>query len=144
MPWWGWITVGTVLLCAELFAIDLQFYLVFIGLGAIIVGIVDLAAPGLPGWVPWILFAVLSLSSMFTIRRQIYDRIRGRAVGIANSAVGGRVTIREEVAPGRTCRTEYRGSLWTTINVGKETIPAGATAEIDAVEGLNLRVKLLK
>ena len=49
MAWWGWIAVGTLLLCAELFAIDLEFYLVFIGLGAIIVGIVELVAPGLPG-----------------------------------------------------------------------------------------------
>jgi membrane protein implicated in regulation of membrane protease activity len=141
MLWWGWITIGVLLLCVELFAIDLQFYLIFIGVGAIIVGIVDLVAPGLPGWVPWILFAVLSLTSMFTIRRQLYDRIRGRAIGFANGAVGARLTIREPLAPGGTCRAEYRGSLWTAINVGKEPIPAGGTAEIDAVDGLNLRVR---
>jgi hypothetical protein len=132
------------LLCAELFAIDLQFYLVFIGIGAIIVGIVELVAPGLPGWVPWILFAVLSLTTMFTIRRQLYDRIRGRAAGLTNAAIGAQVTIREALAPGKSCRTEYRGSLWTAINVGKEAIPAGGTAEVDAVDGLNLRVRPLK
>ena len=141
MSWWGWITIGTLLLCAELFAIDAQFYLVFIGVGAIIVGVVGLAAPELPGWVPWILFAVLSLTSMFTIRRQLYERIRGRAVGFASGAVGTRLTLRESLAPGGSCRTEFRGSQWTAINVGKEPIPAGGTAEIDAVDGLNLRVR---
>ncbi|HEY7672922.1 MAG TPA: NfeD family protein [Gammaproteobacteria bacterium] len=144
MAWWGWVAIGTLLLCAELFAIDLQFYLVFIGIGAIIVGIVELVAPGLPGWVPWILFAVLSLTTMFTIRRQLYDRIRGRAAGLTNAAIGAQVTIREALAPGKSCRTEYRGSLWTAINVGKEAIPAGGTAEVDAVDGLNLRVRPLK
>lgn len=144
MPWWGWVTIGTMLLCAELFAIDLEFYLVFIGLGAIIVGLVDLAAPGLPAWLPWLLFAALSLLSMFTIRRQLYDKIHGRTAELADSAIGAHLTIPEEVPPGRSCRAEYRGSFWTAINIGEEPIPAGATAQIDAVDGLNLRIKLLK
>jgi membrane protein implicated in regulation of membrane protease activity len=70
--------------------------------------------------------------------------MRGRAVGIADSAQGDRVTIAEELAPGATTRTEYRGSLWTAINVGNDAIPPGATAVIDAIEGLNLRVRLLE
>jgi len=143
MAWWGWIIIGTLLLGAELLAIDLQFYLVFIGIGAIIVGITELVAPGLPGWVPWILFAVLSLTSMFTIRKHLYERVRGRAAGFANPAAGARITIREDVAPGASCRAEYRGSTWTAINAGNEPIPAGATVVIDTVDGLNLRVKLL-
>jgi membrane protein implicated in regulation of membrane protease activity len=144
MYWWVWIAVGTLLLGLELFAIDLQFYLVFIGLGAIIVGIVELAAPGLPAWVPWILFAVLSLASMFTIRRQLYHRLRGRAVGLTDSSIGARLTIREALAPGDSCRAEYRGSLWTAVNVGNEAIPAGGTAVVDTVDGLSLRVRPLK
>lgn len=144
MPWWAWIVVGLVLLGAELFAVDAQFYLIFIGIGAVIVGIIGFAGPELPSWVPWILFAVLSLSSMFTIRKKLYDSLRGRAVGIANSAVGSHISVTEDVAPGRSCRTEYRGSTWTAVNTGEETIPAGATAEIDAVEGVKLSVRLFK
>jgi membrane protein implicated in regulation of membrane protease activity len=81
---------------------------------------------------------------MFTIRRQLYAMLRGQAAGIGDTAAGGRITVREHVAAGGRCRAEYRGSLWTAINVGSEAIPAGATAEIDAIDGLNLRVKLLK
>jgi hypothetical protein len=144
MAWWGWISIGVLLLAAELFAIDAQFYLIFIGIGAITVGVVELVAPDLPMWVPWILFAALSLSSMFTIRRQLYERLRGRAVGLASSVQGGHVTVQEDIAPGRSCRTSYRGTTWTAVNVGDELIPAGAMAEIDTVDGLNLRVRLLK
>ncbi len=61
MPWWGWIIIGVVLLCAELFAIDAQFYLVFIGIGAVIVGLGQLLGLDLPMWGQWLLFAALSI-----------------------------------------------------------------------------------
>ena len=32
MTWWGWMILGAVLFGAELFAVDAQFYLVFLGL----------------------------------------------------------------------------------------------------------------
>ena len=34
MPWWGWITIGAILLGSEMLLIDAQFYLVFLGLAA--------------------------------------------------------------------------------------------------------------
>jgi membrane protein implicated in regulation of membrane protease activity len=42
MPWWGWIIVGALLMGAELFVIDAQFYLVFLGVSAIAVGVIAL------------------------------------------------------------------------------------------------------
>ena len=38
MTWWGWMILGAILLGAELFSIDAQFYLVFLGLAAAFVG----------------------------------------------------------------------------------------------------------
>ena len=57
MQWWGWIVAGVVLLGLELLVIDAQFFLVFIGLAAIVVGIAALAGMGGPEWVQWLLFA---------------------------------------------------------------------------------------
>jgi len=142
IPWWGWLILGTLLLCAELFAIDAQFYLIFIGIGAIVVGLIGAVGIDLPGWAQWILFAALSLASMFTIRRQLYEKLRGRAGGLPPTAAGDRVTVGQDVAPGQTCRTEYRGTLWTAINVGDALIPSGAVAVIDSIEGLNLKIRL--
>jgi len=144
MNWWGWIVIGTLLLGAELFAIDMQFYLVFIGIGAIITGLVAWMVPSLPSWLPWLIFAVLSITSMYTIRRRLYEKIRGRGGELADSAAGGHVAITEETAPGHSTRTEYRGTGWTAVNVGEDTIPAGATAVIVSIDGLNLKVRLLK
>ena len=43
MTWWSWMILGAVLLGAELFAVDAQFYLVFLGVSAAIVGLASLA-----------------------------------------------------------------------------------------------------
>ncbi len=38
MAWWAWLVLGIGLLGVEMFVIDAQFYLVFIGLSAAVVG----------------------------------------------------------------------------------------------------------
>lgn len=143
MPWWGWISVGVLLLAAEMFAIDAQFYLIFIGAGAILVGLGLQLGIDLPVWGQWLSFAVISLISMFTLRKHLYGKLRGRAVGTVDSAIGSRVSLRESLEPGATCRMEYRGSTWTALNVGEKTIPADSGAVIDAVDGLTLRIRIV-
>ena len=133
--------VGLALLSLEMFAIDAQFYLVFLGLGAMVVGLVALTGIDLPGWAEWVLFGVLSLILMVTIRRQMYEKLRGQAVGLANPGSGDHVHIEQELPPGESCRTEYRGTMWTAMNVGAEAIPAGTTAVIDRIDGLNLHIR---
>ena len=39
MEWWAWITVGAILLGSELTFVNAQFYLVFIGGAALLVGV---------------------------------------------------------------------------------------------------------
>ena len=56
---------GAVLLGAELFAIDAQFYLVFLGISAALVGLADLIGIALPEWLQWTTFAAFSLISFF-------------------------------------------------------------------------------
>ncbi len=141
MTWWAWIILGVVLLSAELLAIDAQFYLVFLGISAILVGVAGSLGPDLPPWIEWLSFAALSVLTMFTVRRQLYEKVRGRPLGTVESDVGGLVALPEELAPGKSCRAEYRGSLWTAVNVGSRPIPAGAEARIEAVDGLTLRVR---
>ena len=48
MPWWGWVTVGVLLLVAEATVIDLQCYLVFLGLSALLAGVEILGGMLLP------------------------------------------------------------------------------------------------
>ncbi len=142
MPWWGWIVIGTLLFCAELFAVDAQFFLIFVGAGAIVVGLTGLAGLGLPVWAQWLLFAVISVASMVAFRRKLYDKIRGGVERVSDAVVGEIIVISEQLEAGARCRTEYRGTSWTAINIGNESIPSGRNAVIEEMDGLTLRVKL--
>jgi membrane protein implicated in regulation of membrane protease activity len=142
MTWWTWCIVGTLLLAVELFAVDTQFYLVFIGLSAIAVGVLGLIGFDMPGWLQWMVFAVLAVAAMLTIRKQLYEKLRHKATGKVETDVAQRVKIPEELPPGQSMRVEYRGSGWTALNVGDRAIPAGREVQIEAVDGLTLRVRL--
>lgn len=141
MTWWGWCIAGVVLLGLEMFAIDAQFYLVFLGAGAIVVGLAGLIGIESPGWMQWIAFAVLSLGAMLAFRKQLYDKVHARGHGGVDIDVNRRVLIPQTLEPGKSLRIEYRGSGWTALNVGDKPIPAGEEVRIEAVDGLTLHVR---
>lgn len=143
MAWWSWGIFGFALLGLELVAIDAQFYLVFAGVAAIVVGLLQLIGVPLPDWTQWIAFAVLSLVAMFTIRRQVYEKLLAKPAGKVNTDIHQHVVVGQSLDPGKSCRIEYRGTGWTAVNVGKEAIPAGGEARIESIDGLTLHVRAI-
>jgi membrane protein implicated in regulation of membrane protease activity len=141
MTWWGWMILGAVLLGAELFAIDAQFYLVFLGVSAALVGLAGLVGITLPEWAQWTAFAALSLISFFTFRKSLYAKIHGGAIGFRQGLSGDTVDIGEEIAAGGEARVDHRGSKWTARNVGSEAIAAGSRAKVVKVDGLTLHIE---
>ena len=141
MEWWHWMVLGAVVLGAELIFVDAQFYLVFIGLSAALVGLADLLGINMPEWVQWTAFAALSLVSFFTFRQTLYDKIRGGVEGFRETIDGETVSIKEDLSAGAEARIEFRGSKWTTRNVGSDTIAAGSRARVVKVDGLTLHVE---
>ncbi len=141
MTWWSWMILGAVLLGVEMFAIDAQFYLVFLGVSALIVGLASMFGLVMPEWAQWIAFASLSLISFFTFRKSLYAKIRGGAVGFNETLAGKSVKVDEELAPGDETRLAYRGTKWTAKNVGSQAIAAGGRATIVEVDGLTLRIE---
>ncbi|HEY5558463.1 MAG TPA: hypothetical protein VIK49_01925, partial [Steroidobacteraceae bacterium] len=79
MPWWAWLVLGVGLLGVEMFVIDAQFYLVFIGLSAAVVGLLGLAGIQLPEWAQWLIFSGLAIVAMLAFRRRLYQMVRGRS-----------------------------------------------------------------
>lgn len=141
MTWWAWMILGAVILGAELFAIDAQFYLVFLGLSAAAVGLAEMFGVSMPEWAQWTAFASLSLISFFTFRKGLYNKIRGGAKGFRDSISGSTVNIVEELSPGAETRAEFRGTNWTIRNIGSEAIAAGSQATVIRVDGLTLHVE---
>ena len=141
MTWWGWMILGAVILGAELFAIDAQFYLVFLGVSAALVGLAEMLGLGMPEWAQWTAFATLSLLSFFTFRKSLYEKIRGGAKGFRASMSGDTINLAEELLSGSETRTEYRGTDWTVRNTGVTAIAAGSRAKVVKVDGLTLHVE---
>jgi membrane protein implicated in regulation of membrane protease activity len=140
MQWWAWTAVGAILLGSELAFVDAQFYLVFVGAAALVVGFLCLAHADLAVWLQWLIFTALAVASMVGFRRRIYERMRRTLPKVKSGPEGEVVTLAAELPPGGTCRIEYRGSSWSAINCGTSVIAAGARARIDRVDGLTLVV----
>lgn len=141
MTWWSWMVLGAVLLGAELFAIDAQFYLVFLGISAALVGLGSLLGIVMPEWAQWLAFAVLSLTSFFTFRKSLYKKIHGSTVGFSNNLTGDSIDMEADLAVGGESRVEFRGTKWTVRNVGRETIKGGSRASVVKADGLTLHVE---
>jgi inner membrane protein len=142
MQWWGWFVLGAVLLGLEMFALDAQFYLVFLGVSATLVGLFGLAGVAMPEWAEWFAFAAFAILTMVAFRKRLYQLVRNRT-GLVEAPLnlGDRVTVPVRLEPGRSCRVEYRGSSWTARNADQQFIEAGQEAVIVQVEGLTLHVR---
>jgi membrane protein implicated in regulation of membrane protease activity len=140
MQWWAWIAVGAILLGSELAFIDAQFYLVFVGASALVVGFLALTGAVDAVWLQWLIFAALAAVSMVTFRRRVYDRLRRNLPIMHAAPVGDSLVLPTELAPGNTCRLEFRGSSWTAKNGGQSVIAAGGRARVASVDGVTLVV----
>lgn len=140
MTWWAWMILGAVLFGAEIFAIDAQFYLVFLGLSAALVGLLGVAGVAMPEWAQWLVFAGLALISMFTFRRSLYQKLRGDVPGFKAGVSGEYLVVPADLAAGGQGRASFRGSDWTVVNDSGRLIAAGSRVQIVRNDGLTLYV----
>ena len=141
MIWWAWLVVGALVFSAELMFIDAQFYLVFIGISAALVGLAGMFGVPMPEWAQWITFAVLSLVFFFTFRKTLYEKIRGGMEGFRESLAGEKITVPADLEAGKDTRIAHRGSDWTALNVGETDIAGGSKATVVKVDGLTLHIR---
>ena len=142
MPWWAWMVMGTLLLGAEMLGVSAQFYLVFVGAAAIVVGLLGMAGVPLPEWAQWIIFAGLALTCMALFRAQLYSKFKANVGQVEERLImGDRIVVPERLAPGASCRVEYRGTSWTARNTDEVPIAAGIEAEVWETTGLTLHVR---
>jgi membrane protein implicated in regulation of membrane protease activity len=141
MSWWGWVIVGAILLGAELAFVNAQFYLVFIGSAAIVVGFVTALSPSLAVWAQWAIFAILAIVSMVMFRSRIYQKLRGGAPPVHTGPPGGVITLRVDLAPGESCQAEHGGTFWTLRNDAGVPLRSGSRVRVASVHGLTLLVR---
>lgn len=141
MPWWGWMGVGMLLLAAELFFIEADFFLVFLGVAAVLTGLLGWAVPELPTWGQWLAFAVLALVSMVLFRKRVYRLLRREVTDLPNDMLREQFELPTGLPVDGSCRVELRGSTWSARNVGAAPIVPGGKARVVGVDGITLNVE---
>ena len=140
MVWWQWIVLGSVLLGAEMI-VDAEFYLVFLGVSALLVGLIGLTPLDAPFWGQCLLFSAFVVASVIFFRKRVYGKIRGRGLDREEGVVGEVAIAEEAIEAGGVGRVELRGTVWTARNTGSETLPVGARARVESVSGVTVLVR---
>ena len=138
--WWHWIVVGLLLVLAEM-ATAGGFYVIFFGVGALLVGI--LAAFGLagPAWAQLLLFSILSVSSLAIFRSRLLRWLQHDPQRPAVDPLIGEIGIsQEDITAGGVGRLELRGTAWSARNATSAALPRNTRCRVVRVEGLMLHV----
>jgi membrane protein implicated in regulation of membrane protease activity len=141
MPWWAWVCLGLALLGIELGLVDAAFYIVFLGLSALIVGFMIGFGADIPPWGQLVIFAVLAIISMIFFRQRFHSLVHGRGKGLDDALIGKIIQVEITIQPGQTSRIEYRGSTWNLRNEDDAAIESGSNAKVFGIDGLTLRAK---
>jgi hypothetical protein len=139
--WWVWILVGFGLLALELFTPG-GFYVVFFGIGALVVGVLVGVGLGDPAWTQWLLFSVVSVLSLLLFRRRLLGLTdaRRRSPPI-DTLVGETAIALEDLTPGAVGKAELRGTTWTAQNVDERLLTRGQRCRVAQVDGLMLKLR---
>lgn len=138
--WWHWAVFGLVLIVAEL-AVP-QFVLIWFGLGALVVALLQLLLP--MGDVAQILaWIVASLAMVLLWFRVFKTRLHSTRIGLADAALGESGVLVGAVEPFKRGSVRFQKPLlgaevWECI--ADESIPAGERVRVVAVEGSFLKV----
>jgi hypothetical protein len=138
MSWWVWTLIGLVLLIVEVFA-PTGFYIMFFGIGGILVGALVAVGWVATPWVEWLLFSVLSLVTLAVLRRPIAERLTPkRDRGRVDSFVGEIAVALADLPAGGIGKVELRGSVWSARNLAAVPVGRGERCRVERVEGLTI------
>ena len=138
--WWHWLLFGLLLVLAEMAAPG-GFYIIFFGISAVIIGILGSIGLDGPPWLQWLLFSVLSVSSLLLFRNRLLTIFqRDPQLPPVDQLVGEIATASGELAPGAVGRVELRGAVWSARNESASLLTNGTRCRVLRVEGLMLHV----
>lgn len=145
MIWWYWMVLGLALLGLEILTLGGlgNFYFLFFGVSAIIVGAIVWLGLSQPDWLQWCLFAVFGIVSLFVLRRSLQQKMSVGETGgePVDSMVGEVATVLEDLPVQAAGKAELRGSTWTVRNVGQTALTKGQRSQVIRVDGLTLWIK---
>jgi membrane protein implicated in regulation of membrane protease activity len=139
--WWHWLALGLVLIALELAAAG-GFYVIFFGIAAVVVAILQLAGVSGPLWTQLLLFSVLSVVSLLVFRSPLMRWMKLDGAGTdVDSLVGETAIVKQDIAVGEIGRVELRGTSWSARNRGGEPLTTGRRCVVVGVDRLMLIIE---
>jgi inner membrane protein len=141
MVWWHWMVLGLFLAALELVTPG-SFFIIFFGVAALLVGLLDLWGLAGPVWVQWLIFAVLSVLSLLVFRNPLLRLVRADQpnASLVDALITETAHALEDIPPDEFGRVELRGSAWSAKNVATQKILKGQRCTVQRVDGLKLYV----
>ena len=140
MTAWTWIALGLVLAAIEL-ATPGGFFVIFFGVGAVVVGLLRLVGVLEPPWTQWLAFSVMAIGALRLFRRPLLARLQPNNQAAVDSIVGDSALPSHDLAPGGRGKAEVRGALWNAHNVSSRAVGAHERCRVVAVNGLELDIQ---
>ena len=140
MTWWFWLALGLVLGAIEL-ATPGGFFVIFFGVAAVVVGLLQLAGVVLPAWGQWLLFPILAITALRLFRRPLLAWLQPATANAVDAIVSEVAVPVAAIEPGQHGRAELRGTVWAAHNVGATAVSAGQRCRVVAVTGLQLDIR---
>ncbi|MBN2438345.1 MAG: NfeD family protein [Deltaproteobacteria bacterium] len=115
------------------------FVIIFFGLGCWGAAVVAVFAPDAYS-AQVIVFLIVSIASLMTLRRVAMRVFVGRSEGaetddLGNVPVGARITLDQDLEAGQIGRVRFRGTMWDAVS--EDRLSAGSDAEITGVDKAN-------
>ncbi len=142
VTWWMWVLLGLLLMVGEVLTPG-GFYILFFGLGAVLVGILKLfGLQSLP--LEGLIFVVVSVGLLLLFRQRLLDKFKGSASGLPLDNLAQEVAVSlEEIPAGSIGKVELRGTSWSAQNVSDRAIPAKQRCLVERAEGLLLHIRAI-
>ena len=129
-----WLAGGLVLLVIELVTPS-GFFVMFFGLGALTVGILERLDLSGPPWTQWLIFSVASIVYLLLFRGRLKDSLE-QPSGNVDTLVGELAIPRERIGSGDVGRVELRGVLWNARNETASPLEPGQRCRVTRVDNL--------
>jgi membrane protein implicated in regulation of membrane protease activity len=139
--WWAWALVGLALLGVEVFTPG-GFFVLFFGVGALLVALLAGLGVAGPPWAQWLIFSAVSVVSLLLFRSRLLKRFgHGEPGRILDTLEDEVATPLEDLAPGAVGKAELRGAPWTARNADERLLARGQRCRVSRVEGLTLHLR---
>ncbi len=139
--WWMWMVAGFIMLATEM--VVPGFFLLFFGIGAVLMGFFQLLVPGVELWVELLIFLAVSTLCLALFRNKLIAYIEKKSPSkkAVDSIQGEFAMAMEDIAPGQISKAELRGSSWNALNLGGTVIVKGQRCRVELMDGLTLHVR---